>query len=893
MPPKEPPANEAKSRQRGKDLAVTIGMVFAGLVAIVGFGLLFSRLWSAGIYDDYEVLRIASQEFVGGRPIVAGQLAESVEFDELELEADSAEEEVDDPDAPSSYRRQLLIEAKEEREEWERLRNFLIGFGKVAESEDEEDLRKKREILFEAVPFLEAAERAGFPPGRLTQGNRVLGETLYQLGRYDEAIVMLEKAVDRDPTLQRTLYPLMAEARLMASSPRDDEALATITQVLDDPSLPREQRWRGEVIQLRAFLKLKMWKEIAELADPVLQLPPSDDVLLVSPENEYRNQVALLRAAAIVAEASDHFGGEPPENRDDVLRLYPELTEAVEQLSALQREATTRIAARAGLWSAKASLILGSVDDALTKLTSVRLQRPFGAESVIASLDEIELLAKYGRGEEMLQTTRYVMREIGDARGFAPGSVSFDEFQKRITQAIETLRYNDKYGNAIDVARSLPPVIDSAEALTQEGIGYREWAAATMEEGTNIQGEVSKSASTLARARYRAAGDAFAQAAQLRFNSESYLGTQWAAIDAYQQGRHFGQSVRLLEPYLRYVERRQQPRGLVAFGRALLAEDQIDRAIETLTTCIVEFPRDPLRYDARLLAALAYAEKGDLDNARTMLNDNLQDGELTPQSPAWQDSLFTLGELLYERSFRNHLLAEKADQEQRFEILRENQPIVEEAVRYLEEAVERYWPEDEQYDALVDSPFNKDAARRAEAASYLAARAHLLRSHWPRIQSQSPEILEAAKRTLRTQADQDLQTALETFIRLRKHLSDREDEQRLAVNERAMLRNCLLAEADVLRDMNRLEDAARAYQEVEQRYVNEPPALEAILGRARCARRLGRPQEADMLIRQASAVLDRIPEEWNDRFEETTRFDRAGWEDLLTWMNERIDNRGA
>jgi len=93
--------------------------------------------------------------------------------------------------------------------------------------------------------------------------------------------------------------------------------------------------------------------------------------------------------------------------------------------------------------------------------------------------------------------------------------------------------------------------------------------------------------------------------------------------------------------------------------------------------------------------------------------------------------------------------------------------------------------------------------------------------------------------------------------------------------------------------MEQLEDAAAAYRAVELRYMNEPPALEAILGRASCLKGLGRPQEADLLIRQAGVVLQRIPDEWDDRFAETTRYDRDGWEQLLAWMNNRIDNNGA
>ncbi len=291
-----------------------------------------------------------------------------------------------------------------------------------------------------------------------------------------------------------------------------------------------------------------------------------------------------------------------------------------------------------------------------------------------------------------------------------------------------------------------------------------------------------------------------------------------------------------------------------------------------MTNCIIEFPRDPLRYDARLLAALAHADLGDLDSARGLLIDNLQDGELTPQSPAWRDSLLTLGELLYRRGYENHLLAGRAKEADKIELLRANQPILEEAIRRLDEAVARYWP-----------------IPRAEAAAYLSARAHVLASQWPRIESRSPEILEAAKRALRARAETELNTALKGFEDLRKHLAGREEEHRLPDKAQSMLRNCFLSEADTLREMDRLEDAAMAYRAASQRYMNEPSALEAILGQARCVKELGRDQESDRLIRQANVILQRIPNEWNGRFAETTRFDRKGWEQLLSWMNNRLD----
>ena len=873
----DPQPSDFAPKRRSDALTTTL-MVVAALAAVGGFGVLFSLWWRTGVADNYEVLRIASQEFVNGRPIVAGELAATVDLED-ESDTESIGDPVDESEldeTDESPEAKTAAEAKKERHEWIRLRDFLVGVGKVARAGEEDDLRESRRYLYEAVPYLESSRDAGFPPGRQTEGYRILGESLFRLGRYGEAIDALRATLDRDPTLHRDILPILAEAQLSSLAPRTDQSLQTINQFLRDRSLQLPQKWAGELIRIRALIDLKRWREAGDAIERELRKPQTEELSLQAQEADFRDHIGLLRSVVKIKQAIGRYGDRPADEYEDRSQAAAELAATIQRLGDMQREASPKIAARARLWSARALLIQGRFDEALTHLTAVRQQRPFGAEAIVGGLEEIEILASQGRGVELLQTTGYMMRELGDIRGYDASLITFDEFQRRLAAAIEQLRRTGEYRNAIDTARSLPPVFDVSEALTQEGIGYREWAAATLVDGTDIGGQVARSASTLARARFRAAGDAFAEAAKLQFNTEEYLPTQWSAIDAYQQGRHFAQSIRLLKPYLRYEERRKQPRGLVAFGRALLAEDRPDEAIDALTTCIVEFPRDPLRYDARLLAALAYAENGDLENARALLTDNLQDGELTPQSPSWRDSLLTLGELLYERGYRNFLMSERVEGQERFDLLRENQPILEEAVRYLDESVQRYWP-----------------FPRAESAAYLSARAHVMYSKWPRIESQSPEILDAARRSLRAQADHELQTALEGFIALRKHLSSREEEQRLPDREQSMLRNCLMAEADVLREMNQLEDAASAYRAVELRYINEPPALEAILGRASCARRLGRPNEASKLIRQASVVLQRIPTEWNDRFEETTRYDREGWAELLAWMNQRADNNGA
>ena len=543
----------------------------------------------------------------------------------------------------------------------------------------------------------------------------------------------------------------------------------------------------------------------------------------------------------------------------------------IHSLSQLQREAQPNTANEAQLWNARAHFCIGDSDTALSLLTSLRQQRPFQGKSLLGGVEEVEWLASQGRGTEMLQTIRYMIREIRDQDGLDIKQIKFGEFKRRMISSVGTLRDHGNFINAIDASRSLPPVFDQATALAQEGITYRQWAIETLSDGKDASGEWTRAASGAARTRFRAAGDAFHQAAKLQFDTPEYVPALWAAIEAYQRGRHFRRSLDLLESYQRYENRQRLPRGLVAYGRALLAEGDVERALEKLETCMIEYPRDPLRYDARLLAAQGLAEKQEFDRAEKYLIQNLQDGELTPDSPAWRDSLFTLGELLFEKGYQVHLESRHGKPQENREKLRASQEILQEAIRYLDQSVKRYWP-----------------LPRAESTAYLSARAHVLSSHWPLLESQSPEILESARRVLRSQADHELQVAYEGFETVKRHLIEREEAARLPPKEQRILRNCFMAEAQTLKEMSKLDEAATAFRAVELRYLNEPLALEAILARADCVRKLGRSNEANLLIQQAGVVLAQISPDWDDRFAETTRFDRQGWQQYLGWMTNRL-----
>ena len=116
MARKKPQPSQPELEERSDAITTTL-MVVAALAAVTGFGVLFSLWWRTGISDNYEVLRIASQEFVKGRRIVAGELAERVEFEEQSdvLDEQDSQGDIADED-PSTLSRsaKAAIEARKE-----------------------------------------------------------------------------------------------------------------------------------------------------------------------------------------------------------------------------------------------------------------------------------------------------------------------------------------------------------------------------------------------------------------------------------------------------------------------------------------------------------------------------------------------------------------------------------------------------------------------------------------------------------------------------------------------------------------------------------------------------------------------------------------------------------
>ncbi|WDQ14829.1 tetratricopeptide repeat protein [Rhodopirellula sp. P2] len=843
-------ANPPSSRSK----TTVASLAFVTMFTMVGFAYMFSIVAGGREIDAPQTLNLASAQYVAGNVIVAGDLAA----------------------------RAKLNEKNEDERKLYPMQQFLIGAGTYARANQAVSLRDRQEQMEKALPYLQRAHSLGFPEGRDAEGHQMLGGTLNAIGRHEQAAKHLKQAVDIDLTLRGELLPLLARSLASSISAKPDEALRTIVAHLNESGLDNRRRSEAEILRIELLNQLRRHDD----ALPVIARVEEDiaeDLALQKPwAMQLQDQLSLQRGVARVGRIIDTL---PNSISAKIIAGIPivadralpedsqaELKDVIRVLDQLQREADPKVAGSARLLVAQSYLLLNDPDLALARLTQTRQQRPFDARGLEGGISEMELLASRAMGDDVVQTARYLVREIGQSQYLDFPEIARESVTQRIIDAIAMLRGAGQYSPAADTATVTAPVLGLASSYSQAGMAYRDWGEATLEAGMGPGGELSREASELARERFRSAGDAYAAAAKEQFDTDEYVSTLWLAIESYQKGRHFSRSAALLEDYLRYEDRGRIPRALVAHGRALLADGNPKAAIASLQTCIIEYERDPMRYDARLLAAQAAADLGDRQRAREWLEANLNDGQLTPQSPAWRDSLLTLGEMLFAESLSQTLKARELDRDKRIEALRETRPTLEQAMRRLDEAVQRYWPEP-----------------RTQTAAYSLARGHLLATELPEIELTSTELQDTARRGLSQKANSRRQAALDQFAMLANYLQNQQRDSDLSDKQRALLRNALIGQADTLRDMNRFAEAADAYRDMALRYMNEPASLEAFLGQSQMMRKIGRVREADLLIRQADVVLSRIGAQWDDEFDQVTRYDRAGWERYLAWMVERLD----
>jgi tetratricopeptide (TPR) repeat protein len=395
---------------------------------------------------------------------------------------------------------------------------------------------------------------------------------------------------------------------------------------------------------------------------------------------------------------------------------------------------------------------------------------------------------------------------------------------------------------------TFPPLFSRIEQLELRGDTLERWGNVRLANQSTENEEQAAAARAAGLRHLRAAGLAFEQLAELRFDSRFYTSDLWHSADDYYRGNSFSRAVPVLKKYLDYEPELRNAEALLRLGQAQLALGQVPQSIAAFEECIEFHPIDSHTYQARIDCAKAHWKNGDTDRAEELLRDNIAGSLLTPESKEWKDSYFQLGILLHEVG--RH----------------------EEAIDVLEQAMQRYEHDPQRLMAqyVVGESYRLWAKDFADKISQA------------RTASEREKSLAAATERMNTALAhfEDVQRA----ITLKTH--DIHSEPLLG----AMLRNCYMLEGTVLFDLGKYDpakykEAIEAYSNVASLYPDEPFVLETFVQIANCWRRLSENEKARGSIRQAQIVLNRLPADAD--FASATALNREEWRmmlaDMSTW----------
>ncbi len=690
----------------------------------------------------------------------------------------------------------------------------------------------------------------------------------YNAGRFLACLRLLQHAIEVGLEPAPAIDRLLANAYWRLPNPDLAKALAHLDRYLQSPSLSPAQQEAAMLDRIELLISQNRVEE----ARPTLEAFAANG----DAQARIRLLRALLRFQQAMQLRTDESDAEKAAtDRQTCLNQARDLAEQVRQNTPIDQLERRRADYLYGVCLRE----LGDQEGAYQVFSAARRLYHGHASGMAAGLAEAELLQQFERHEEALAVFQKLLAEAPPPTEYSNPWVSLDGFRARLAAAYARWLGQRRFDDAIALTRAFPPLFPRDQALQLHAEARSEWARHLLIEAESQDAEEAILKTSEARRQYRLAGVLFAQTALLQTTSRDYPDQIWRSAESYLRGHDYRHAARMFRLYLDQDSKSRRAEALVNLSESLLALGAVEQSLETLLPVFESLSHHPAAYRARILAAQAHREKGDLAAAQSILRENLENEALAPQSIEWRDSQFLLGELLHDAArqcaveSRVSEFTQNEPQSNQASLikLRECFDFAQEAAKTLEEAVTRY-----------------PQAPQTIRAQYLLAEAYRLAAKYPRHRLPSMT-LDATRTAVKQEMTDALTNAITAYEKLIEQLTARENRiapdakvTELTEVEQAILRNAYFGRADALFDLERYEEAIRAYTMAANRYQNEPAALEAFVQIAGCHRRLNRTAEAIDVLEHAQAVLDRLSPDAD--FERTTRYGRKQWEQLLTLL---------
>jgi len=748
---------------------------------------------------------------------------------------------------------------------------YVLGVAMAHDAEEEWSESERRIRFLLAARYLEEAKEAGFAPGRKEHGLFVLGKSLHDAKQYAQSLPILHEALDVDFSRRTAILALLADSYLRDAQPRYDKALEYIREYLADDALSFDDRYNALMTQ-------------GEIMFDQGEFANANATIAAIPETSPHFGSALLLKGRLLMHDGDQLAkqsGDMPQAAQ-AIQLFEQARELFGQAQVhnptnitLARQAqyltglTYRKTAPLRPTDAEASVDLRA---ALDQFGRTRRSHFDTAEGISSSLEEAEIHQLLGDDDAAVKAFRRTLQFVAATAAYNNPWISSEEMKNRVEAAYTAYRESAHFAKATQLAAAMAKVFSASHALQLQAEAREAAARKLAADAEALPPSLAERLLVDSRTENRNAGALYAQLAKLRFTSRSYPDDLWKCAENYLRGQDYGRAVRYFTQFLNTQNRAGRPPALTALGEAMLALHEPEKALPYLTDCIQNYPRDPHSYRARVIAAQAQRELGNLGQARALLEANLEHESLTPSSIEWRESLFALGELLYlegvEQETQSRLEGVTSEQsaarKKALKFLEMSQKSFHEAIARLDEAVQR-----------------DPDARQAIEARYCMAEAYRHAAKLPRRKLDFVTI-DTTRKKLTEELSTELKAAEEGYRELMALLTAKQEKSELSGIEQRILRNCYFARADALYDMERYEDAIQAYSNATNRYQQEPESLEAYVQIANCHRRKSRPAEARGTLEQAKVILQRIRPDAD--FLQTTRYNRDEWGKILNWL---------